>query len=98
MRTYWLVNYLFDFVLYGFVLAVFVIAGFAFGFRFFTDTTPLVYIFVLLLWGTAQIGLAFVLAAIFNSARTATSMCPASLMANDLSHPQLCVTCWWSLA
>jgi len=72
MRWYWLVNYLFNFVMYIIVCLVVVIISLAFSLRIFTQTNPLILFISLLLWGYALNSLGILVSAFFSSSRTAT--------------------------
>ncbi|KAL5475219.1 hypothetical protein EMCRGX_G027292 [Ephydatia muelleri] len=68
--TYWLVTYVFDYLLYICVTVVVTMTSLAFSMRLFTQTHPVVIGVVFLLWGHAQIVLAFFLSNFFSRPRT----------------------------
>jgi len=72
MYTYIVINILYFYMLYLIVMFVVCFMGLAFGLPFFTQTIFFSWLFLLLLWGMAQISLAFFLANVFNNQRVAT--------------------------
>ena len=57
------------------VAAVFLITGFAFQVRFFTQSSVVLIIILLIVWGFALVSLAMVLSNLFERTRTATLLC-----------------------
>ncbi len=53
MKNYWIVQFLFDYVLYLAVLAIVLITGVAAGFTFFTENPAGQFIILFLFWGVA---------------------------------------------
>ncbi|KAK9688180.1 hypothetical protein K7432_014492, partial [Basidiobolus ranarum] len=70
-RAYYLAHYVHFYILHIISSIVFVITGVGFQMSIFTATSPFVYIFLLFIWGHAQIALAFLLSAFFGKTRTA---------------------------
>ncbi|KAK9764912.1 hypothetical protein K7432_007176 [Basidiobolus ranarum] len=70
-RAYYIAHYVHFYILHVVSSIVFVISGVAFGMGIFTQTHPFVYIFLLFMWGHAQIAIAFLLSSFFGKTRTA---------------------------
>jgi ABC-2 family transporter protein len=64
---YWSVTYVFSFIVYVLVVAVFLGIELAMGNRFFTQTSPLLMVLLLTLWGFAQVSFSFFLASFFKT-------------------------------
>lgn len=75
MKMYWIINYLYNLVLYSTVTLVVIIIGIIFGLPFFTKTSGLLTILLFLGWGLNQISFGFMLTTFFSKARTATIIC-----------------------
>ncbi|ORX91953.1 hypothetical protein K493DRAFT_409054 [Basidiobolus meristosporus CBS 931.73] len=69
--AYYIAHYIHFYILHTISSIVFVISGVAFGMSIFTQTHPFVYIFLLFIWGHAQIAIAFFLSSFFGKTRTA---------------------------
>ena len=61
MKFYWMVNYLYNYIMYMVVVGAFSAACFAFQIRLWTQTSSVVLGLLLFLWGHALIALAFLL-------------------------------------
>eukprot|EP00698_Gefionella_okellyi_P026217 TRINITY_DN9910_c0_g1_i1.p1 TRINITY_DN9910_c0_g1~~TRINITY_DN9910_c0_g1_i1.p1 ORF type:complete len:919 (-),score=142.57 TRINITY_DN9910_c0_g1_i1:87-2843(-) len=72
MSAYWISHFIFCFFLYALVAAVFMIFGFAFQVRFFTQSSIILLLMLLVLWGFAIISLAMMISNVFSRTRTAT--------------------------
>jgi len=73
MRTYWLVNFGFDYLIYTLTVGVFMLFGYVVvALQFFTQTNPVIMWLLLLGWGISQIALAFFFQVFISKARTAT--------------------------
>jgi hypothetical protein len=74
MRYYWLSNFVFNFLLYGFTMLIFnLIGGFGFNLSLFTDTDPWLLIIIFTGWGLCQVGMAFFFQSFITNARSSTS-------------------------
>jgi hypothetical protein len=76
MSNYWAVTFVYNVILYLAVLVVVYGFSYGFGFAIFTQGSVPATLFLFLLWGNAQIAVAFFLSSIFNSTRFATSTPP----------------------
>lgn len=72
MRIYWIVQYLFDWVLYLVVATLLISFGFILQFRFFTINLFWLYFLLFIIWGFTLIAFALVCGTIFGSTRGAT--------------------------
>mmetsp|Transcript_12717 Transcript_12717/g.12848 ORF Transcript_12717/g.12848 Transcript_12717/m.12848 type:complete len:242 (+) Transcript_12717:487-1212(+) len=73
IANYWLVNFIFDFIVYSLTIVTFMIFGiFVVQLQYFTQTNGLLVAIVLVGWGISQISLAFFIQVFINKARTAT--------------------------
>ncbi|KCV69346.1 hypothetical protein H696_03778 [Fonticula alba] len=72
MRVYWIVNYLFNYSLYCLVLLITVLVSVSFGMKMFTETSPVVYLTIYLLWGHALVCLSFLFSTLLTNSKTAT--------------------------
>ena len=72
MRNYWVVNYLYDALLYTLVIGVIAITSLAFSMRIFTQTSWSILLLFFIGWGNAQIALGFLLTTLFSNARSST--------------------------
>lgn len=73
MRNYWVVNFLFNFMVYGLTVGVFVLFGvYLTEIEFFTQTSSVVMWAILASWGLAQVSLAFFFQVFIDKARSAT--------------------------
>ncbi|KYQ94390.1 ABC transporter A family protein [Tieghemostelium lacteum] len=72
IRNYWIVNYLFNLMLYTCALIIVVGISLIFGFAVFTETSGFAMFLLLAGWGNAQIALSFFLSTLFQRTRTAT--------------------------
>lgn len=72
MRNYWVVNYLYDALLYVLVIGVIAATSLAFSMRIFTQTSWSVLILFFIGWGNSQIALGFLLSTLFSNARSST--------------------------
>ncbi|ORX90745.1 hypothetical protein K493DRAFT_265395 [Basidiobolus meristosporus CBS 931.73] len=70
-RAYYTAHYAHFYSLHTISCIIFVVTGVGFRMSIFTQTQPFVYIFLLFMWGHAQIALAFLLSAFFGKTRTA---------------------------
>ncbi|ELR11324.1 ABC transporter A family protein [Acanthamoeba castellanii str. Neff] len=75
MINYWIVTFLYNAILYLAVLVIVYCFSYGFGFAIFTQGSVPATLFLFLLWGNAQIAVAFFLSSIFNSTRFATIFC-----------------------
>jgi hypothetical protein len=74
MHYYWLVNFLFDFLVYWLTVVGFVIVGGAIlGITVFLKTSYIMQFLMFAGWGYAEIGMAFVMSPFLSRAQTATS-------------------------
>ncbi|KAL0480734.1 hypothetical protein AKO1_007010 [Acrasis kona] len=71
-NIYWLVNYLFDFLLYVIVCLAFVVVQLMFRARLFMQTSPLLLFLMLFLWGQALIAAGFLISTVFRRASAAS--------------------------
>jgi hypothetical protein len=71
-RAYWLVNYLFNLLLYTLATTFMVVVAALLGFRFFTENSFIVYFILFFLWGNVLIALALTMNPCFTKSRTAT--------------------------
>jgi hypothetical protein len=73
-ETYYLSHCITFFILYAIASLLFILAGLAGGLSLFTKTNALVLIIMFLLWGFAQISLAFLISSLFQKAKTAYNL------------------------
>jgi len=74
MRYYWLVNFLFDFLVYWLTVAGFVImGGVILKITVFINTSYIMQFLMFAGWGYAEIGMAFIISPFLSRAQTATS-------------------------
>jgi hypothetical protein len=74
MSQYWLVNYLFNFMIYTFMVILFYVFGrWAVDLSTFTETAPHIFAVTFVGWGLAQISFAFFFQVFLSKARSATS-------------------------
>jgi len=82
MRYYWLVNFVFDFVIYTITFCVFFIYGGAIlGLEVFFRTHALLQALIIVGWGYAQIAMAFLVSPFLSRSQSATSK-PSSTSAS----------------
>lgn len=73
IMNYWVVNFIFDFIVYGLTVFTFMAFGiFVVQLQYFTQTNALLVFILLFGWGISQIALAFFIQVFINKARTAT--------------------------
>ncbi|GAM21901.1 hypothetical protein SAMD00019534_050760 [Acytostelium subglobosum LB1] len=72
MRTYWLVQYIFNFTLYMVIVFVAIAFAYILKFRFFTQTEFSLYFALFVLFGLTQIAFAFFISTFFSSVYTCT--------------------------
>ena len=72
--AFYFVHYVEFFILHIIASAVFIITGVASQLDFFTRTDPGVYIILFILWGNAQIVIAYFISTFFNKSRTAFTL------------------------
>ena len=71
MRNYWISYFIFYYILYLITIFFFILSGtFLFGLNLFVDTSFLLISLTILIWGFAQIGLAYFFQAFLNNGRT----------------------------
>ena len=71
MRSYWISYFIFNYILYLITVFFFIIFGtFVFGLNLFKDTSFLLISLTILIWGFAQIGLAYFFQAFLSNGRT----------------------------
>jgi ABC-type multidrug transport system ATPase subunit len=70
--VYWLVQYLFNWILYLIVVVVLCSFGSILGLRFFLFNSPGLYILLFLLWGFTLIGMSLFASTLFRTTRSAT--------------------------
>jgi hypothetical protein len=86
MKTYWAINYFYNYCLYTVVVLIFVITELIFKVRFFTQTryemsstciliifSPLLLFLLFFIWGHTMISLSFFFTVFFKRAQTASS-------------------------
>ncbi|KAG2382160.1 hypothetical protein C9374_005362 [Naegleria lovaniensis] len=72
MRYYWLVTYVFFFLLYCISAALFIIFSLIFGFRFITQTNPLILFIFFVCWGSTLVSFSFLLSSFVGKTIVAT--------------------------
>ncbi|KAJ3428747.1 atp-binding cassette transporter subfamily a abca [Anaeramoeba flamelloides] len=71
LKVYWVVNYLFNYIMFALLLLVFYLSGYGLKFRIFIQNDFLSHFLLFFLYGNVTIAIAFICAAFFAKEKTA---------------------------